>query len=158
MHGISLDRYDLAILSVLQKNSALTNSELGERVSLSPSQCSRRKARLEAEGVIKGYSARLDAASLGFGLRAITRVNLKAHGESMDDDFVALLTKHAMVREAYSVSGDADYVLHIIAKDLTEFSDFIHHHLLPHPNVTQVRSEIILRSMKEEQGLPVGGG
>lgn len=105
MHGISLDRYDLAILSVLQKNSALTNSELGERVSLSPSQCSRRKARLEAEGVIKGYSARLDASSLGFGLRAITRVNLKAHGESMDDDFVTLLTKHAMVREAYSVWG-----------------------------------------------------
>ncbi|WP_394426465.1 Lrp/AsnC family transcriptional regulator [Vreelandella stevensii] len=158
MHGISLDRYDLAILSALQKNSALTNSELGERVSLSSSQCSRRKARLEAEGIIKGYSARLDASSLGFGLRAITRVNLKAHGESMDDDFVTLLAKHAMVREAYSVSGDADYVLHVICKDLTEFSDFIHHHLLPHPNVTQVRSEIILRSMKEEQGLPVSGG
>ncbi|WP_447044770.1 Lrp/AsnC family transcriptional regulator [Vreelandella sp. H-I2] len=156
MHGITLDRYDLAILAVLQKNSALTNAELGEQVNLSSSQCSRRKARLEAEGVIKGYAAKLNAECLGFGLRAITRVNLKAHSESMDESFVALLSKHTVVREAYSVSGDADYVLHITTKGLSEFSDFIHHYLLPHPNVTQVRSEIILRSMKEEQGLPIG--
>ncbi|OWV31184.1 Lrp/AsnC family transcriptional regulator [Halomonas campaniensis] len=156
MHDISLDRFDFAILAALQKNSALTNAELGDRVNLSSSQCSRRKARLESEGIIKGYAAKLNAELLGFGLRAITRVNLKAHSESMDESFVALLSKHDVVREAYSVSGDADYILHITTKGLTEFSDFIHHNLLPHPNVTQVRSEIILRSMKEERGLPIG--
>lgn len=155
MHEIDIDKYDRAILKALQKDSSLTNSELSELINLSSSQCSRRKARLEKEGAITGYAAKLDAASLGFGLRAITRVNLIAHGESRDDDFVTLLMKHAMVREAYSVSGDADYVLHITAKNLTDFSDFVHHHLLPHPNVAQVRSEIILRSIKEEQGLPV---
>lgn len=156
MHEISQDKYDIAILAALQKNSALTNTELGEQVNLSPSQCSRRKARLESEGIIEGYTAKLNAQMLGFGLRAITRVNLRAHSDSMDESFVTLITKHAVVREAYSVSGDADYVLHITTRNLTEFSDFIHHHLLPHPNVTQVRSEIILRSMKEEQGLPIG--
>lgn len=74
----------------------------------------------------------------------------------MDESFVALLSKHAVLCETYSVSGDAECVLHFTTKGLTEFSGFIHHYLLPHPNFTQVRSEIILKSMKEEQGLPIG--
>jgi DNA-binding Lrp family transcriptional regulator len=98
---------------------------------------------------IKGYTARLDAKKIGFRLRAITCVNLRRHSESMDESFVALLSKHAVVREAYSVSG---YILHITTKGLTAISYYIHQHLLPHQNVTQVCSAIILLSIKEVQG------
>jgi DNA-binding Lrp family transcriptional regulator len=150
-----IDRFDRAILKALQENAALTNIELAKRVNLSPSQCSRRRARLEAAGMIAGYVARLDAAALGFGLTAITRVSLSAHSERNAASFANFIQRHKEVRHAYSVSGDADYVLIIVTRDLAAFADFIHRHLLPHPLVGRVQSEIVLMSLKDEAGLPI---
>lgn len=151
-----LDRFDIAILSVLQRDGSVTNAALGERVGLSASQVSRRRAALEAGGVIEGYRATLNAAALGFGLKAITRVNLAAHSGRTDETFATFLRGKPQVRAAYSVSGDADYVLHIHVRDLEAFADFVHRHLLPHPDVSQVRSEIVLVTLKEAEGLPIG--
>jgi DNA-binding Lrp family transcriptional regulator len=152
---MDMDAFDRAILKALQADSSLTNAALGEIVNLSASQCSRRRAALEASGVIAGYSARLDAALLGFGLRAITRVNLRAHSQKEDEGFVDFVRRQAPVITAHSVSGDADYVLEIFVRDLTAFADFIHNHLLPHPQVTQVRSEIVLKTIKSAHILPL---
>lgn len=156
MHEIHIDAQDRAILRALQQDSTLTNAQLAEIVNLSASQCSRRRSRLEDEGAIAGYSARLDPTRLGVGLRAIIRVNLLTHNERTDESFALFLKRHEEVREAYSVSGDADYVLVVLARDLSAFAEFIHRQLLPHPQVAQVRSEIVLRSMKEEPGVPLG--
>lgn len=156
MHEIATDAFDRAILDALQRDASLTNAQLSERVRLSPSQCSRRRARLEAEGAIRGYTARLDPERLGYGLRAIMRVNLSAHNERTDESFVGFLSRHEEVRDAWSVSGDADYVLVVVARDLPAFADFVHRSLLPHPQVAQVRSEIVLRTLKAEGGLPLG--
>ena len=152
---MNLDAYDRKLLHALQKDSSLTTAELSRQVNLSGSQCSRRKAALEAEGIIEGYSARLNARRLGLTFKAIARINLKAHGEQTDKDFARFLERHPIVREAYSVSGDADYVLEIVTKDLDEFADFVHRHLLPHPKVAQVRSDIVLRTLKADGGLPI---
>ena len=76
---VSLDEYDRKILTALVQNGALTNAQLSEIVSLSPSQCSRRRINLEAKGIIQGYHARLDAEAIGIALRAIVRVNLQSH-------------------------------------------------------------------------------
>ena len=113
MRETGMDGYDLAILDALQHDGSLTNAALGERVHLSASQCSRRRAALEKAGLIRGYAARLDAQKLGLGLRAITRVNLRAHGQGHEDDFTRFLRAHPQVHAAFSVSGDADYVLDI---------------------------------------------
>ncbi|UFM65168.1 Lrp/AsnC family transcriptional regulator [Paracoccus sp. MA] len=134
----------------------MTNAALSELVNLSPSQCSRRRAALEQAGVIEGYSARLNAARLGYGLRAIIRVNLSSHGQRKDDDFARFVAAHPQIRSAFSVSGDADYVLDVRVRDLEAFSDFIHRHLLPQPQVAQVRSEIVLRTLKDEKGVAPG--
>lgn len=150
-----IDQFDRAILKALQDNAALTNADLAGLVNLSPSQCSRRRARLEASGMIAGYAAKLDPAALGFGLKAITRVNLSAHSERNAESFADFLTRHDEVRQAFSVSGDADYVLVIVTRDLAAFADFIHRHLLPHPQVGRVQSEIVLMSLKDEAGLPL---
>ena len=151
---MKLDGFDIAILSALQKDGSLTNAALAEVVNLSPSQCSRRRAALEQAGVIEGYSARLNAARLGFGLRAIIRVNLSSHGQRKDDDFARFVESHAQIRSAFSVSGDADYVLDVRVRDLDAFADFVHRSLLPHPQVSQVRSEIVLKTLKDDRGLP----
>ena len=82
-----LDEFDHAILVALQRDGNLTNSALSETIALSPSQISRRRATLEKTEIILGYSARLNAGKLGFGMRAITRVNLRSHGQERENDF-----------------------------------------------------------------------
>lgn len=155
MHESELDGFDRAILRALQRDGSLTNAALSEVVHLSPSQVSRRRAALEKAGIIEGYTAQLNAAALGFGLRAITRVNLTSHSGRNDETFASFVKARPQVRAAYSVSGDADYVLHIHVRDLEAFADFIHRHLLPHPQVAQVRSEIVLMTLKDHEGLPL---
>lgn len=152
---MDIDSFDRAILKALQADSSLTNAALGEVVNLSASQCSRRRSALEAAGLIAGYSARLDPVKLDFGLRAIIRVNLRGHSAREDDSFVDFVRRQAAVITAHSVSGDADYVLEVLVRDLAAFTDFIHHRLLPHPQVAQVRSEIVLNTIKATQGLPL---
>ncbi|WP_253949096.1 Lrp/AsnC family transcriptional regulator [Mangrovicoccus sp. HB161399] len=148
-----IDDYDRAILDALQHDGAMTNAALSELANLSASQCSRRRAALEAAGIISGYAARLDAKKLGLGLRAITRVNLRMHGQGSEDSFARFVALQPEIRAAYSVSGDADYVLEINARDLEAFAEFIHGRLLPHPQVAQVRSEIVLQVLKDREGL-----
>lgn len=152
---MQLDSYDVAILVALQRDGAMTNASLSEAVNLSASQCSRRRAALEQAGVIQGYAARLSAVKLGFGFRAVVRVNLSSHGQSKENDFARFVTSHPQIRSAFSVSGDADYVLDVRTRDLDVFADFMHRHLLPHPQVSQVRSEIVLKTLKDEAGVPV---
>lgn len=153
---MTLDGYDIAILTALQRNGALTNAALAEVAHLSASQCSRRRAALEDAGVIEGYSARLSAAKLGYGLRAIIRVSLSRHGQTNEDDFARFVDRHSQIRSAFSVSGDADYVLDIRVRDLESFADFVHRHLLSHPQVSQVRSEIVLKTVKDDRGIAPG--
>ena len=153
---MTLDSFEIAVLAALQRNGAMTNAALADVVNLSPSQCSRRRAALEQAGVIEGYCARLNAGKLGFGLRAIIRVNLSSHGQRKEDDFARFVGSHAQIRAAFSVSGDADYVLDVRVRDLEAFADFVHRHLLPHPQVSQVRSEIVLKMLKDDRGVAPG--
>ncbi|AXC49205.1 Lrp/AsnC family transcriptional regulator [Paracoccus suum] len=155
MSEITLDSYDRAILSALQRDGALTNAQLSELVHLSPSQCSRRRLALERAGAITGYHARLAPRALGFGIRAFTRVNLRSHGKQSDGDFATFVGSLPQVRGAHSVSGDADYVLELVVEDVDALAAFIHQHLLPHPQIAQVRSEIVLKSVKDAGGVPL---
>jgi DNA-binding Lrp family transcriptional regulator len=152
---MDLDDFDRAILSALQKDASLTNARLGDLVHLSTSQCSRRRIALEQAGYIERYTAKLSARKLGYTLQAITRVNLAAHSEANAEAFGRFVARFEEILAAYSVSGDADYILHIHVTDLEAFADFIHRHLLPHPTVAQVRSDIVLMTLKDNQGLPL---
>lgn len=144
----SIDAFDHKILNALAGNGALTNAQLSETVNLSPSQCSRRRVRLEKEGVISGYHARINAEALGLTLRAVVRVNLNSHSADHAAEFTRMLSRHDEIVEAFSVSGDADYVLILQCASLSRFADFIHSTLLPLPVIGQVRSEIVLKDIK----------
>lgn len=153
-----MDSFDRAILRALQRDGTMTNAALSEIVNLSPSQCSRRRSALEADGVIEGYGAQLSAERLGYGLRAVTRVNLSAHGQGREEEFARFVRELPQIRAAFSVSGDADYVLDIRVRDLAAFAELVHTRLLPHPLVAHVRSEIVLMTLKDERGVDVDGG
>ena len=154
---MSLDPLDLRLLSLLQENASLSNAELAERIGLSASQCSRRRAGLEEAGYIRAYRADLDARKLGYGIEAFTRVTLSKHSDATAEDFAHFLEGLGEVLAAHSVAGDADYLLHIRVRSLDELGEFVLKRLLPHPHVHQVRSDIVLKTIKENRGVRIGG-
>ena len=153
---MSLDPFDLRLLAVLQDDASLSNAELAQRVGLSPSQCSRRRAGLEAAGYIRAYRADLDAKKIGYDIEAFTRVTLSKHKDTTADEFARFLQSLEEVQQAHSVAGDADYLLHLRARSLDALAEFVHKRLLPHPHVAQVRSDIVLKTIKENRGFRIG--
>jgi DNA-binding Lrp family transcriptional regulator len=150
-----LDAFDLRILMALQENGRLTNQELGERVGLSASQCSRRRINLEAAGLIRGYRADLAAERVGFRLLVFVQVTLATHSGDNAEKFRKLVARLDQVREAYATSGDTDYFLKIVVPDLKDLSVLLNEILLPHESVARVRSSIVLDRLKETAWLPL---
>ena len=131
----------------------MTNSALSERINLSPSQCSRRRIALEQSGVITGYRAEIDPVKMGYTIESYTRVSLASHSESASEEFTHYVTPLPEVIEAMALTGEADYLLRIRVKSLDELADFIHRELLPHSAVSQVRSDIVLKTIKKHAGV-----
>lgn len=155
MTARTLDSYDVRLLQALQADGSLSNNALAEIVHLSPSQCSRRRAALEAAGVIERYRACLSTEALGLNLYGIVRLNLKTHDQVSDAALSKWLGAQPEIQAAYSLSGDADYLLTVRVANLESFSHFIHEKLLRQPQIAQVRSEIVLKTLKDSQVLPV---
>ncbi len=116
MQNTELDRTDRRLLGVLQENGRASNLELAEAISLSPAQTLRRHRRLEENGIIKRYEARLDSTALGFGVTAFIHVTME-RGHIRDlSKFKGLVAELAQIQECFSVTGDIDYVLKVVAK------------------------------------------
>ena len=154
MEGV--DRFDRKILALLQDDARLTNAELAERVHLSPSQCSRRRARLERDGLIAGYHARIDGEKAGFGLVNFISVTLSTHNRNNAARFADLMARLPEVQEAHSLTGEMDYILKVVTKDLRGLSDFVNEMLLPHEAVQNVKTSIVLQTLKDTSALPLG--
>ncbi len=149
-----LDSFDLRLLSALQDNGRLTNQELGDRIGLSPSQCSRRRMALETAGLIRGYRADLAAEALGFRLLVFISVTLATHSGDNARAFRALVGRIDEVQEAYALTGDADYLLKVVVPGLNDLSALVNDVLLPHDSIARVRSSIVLDRLKESVRLP----
>jgi DNA-binding Lrp family transcriptional regulator len=152
---ISVDAFDLKILSALQDDGRLTNQLLADIVGLSASQCSRRRMRLEEEKVISGYHADLAGEALGFGVIAFIQITLATHSPDNAKRFRALVNRVDDIQEAYSLTGDADYLLKAVLRDLKSLSDIVNNVLMPHQSVAHVRSSIVLDRLKESSKLPL---
>jgi Lrp/AsnC family transcriptional regulator, leucine-responsive regulatory protein len=152
--AVALDRTDLRILEVLQRDGRITNAELAERVSLSPSPCLRRLQRLEASGVIAGYSAHLDPQRVGLGLQAYVRIQLEKHDADAIARFVERIGSWSEVIECHALTGDMDYLLHVRVEDLDHFSRFLLDQLLV-SGVADVNSSFVLRTVKHTRVLPL---
>jgi len=139
----------------LQDDGRLTNQELANLVGLSASQCSRRRMRLEEERIIAGYRAELSGEALGFNLIAFINITLATHSPDNAKKFRTLINRVDDVQEAYSLTGDADYVLKAVLRDLKDLSNLVNNVLMPHPSVAHVRSSIVLDRLKESSKLPL---
>jgi DNA-binding Lrp family transcriptional regulator len=150
-----LDALDLRLLAALQEDGAATNAALAETLGLSASQMSRRRHRLEQEGVITRYRAVIAPAAIGLSVTAFIHVSLSAHSRDNARRFRDLVRLTPGVLEAHALTGAADYLLKVVAADLRELSSLINEALLPHDSVARVRSEIVLETLKAEAALPL---
>ncbi len=149
------DSFDLKILRALQQDASLTNQQLGERVALSASQVSRRRQRLETDGIIRRYRASLDPDALGLTVTAYVGVTLGAHSRDNAARFRKMVTAMPEVQEAHTLTGDVDYMLKVVVRDLKALSRFINDELLPHEAVQNVRSSIAMETLKDDNLLPL---
>lgn len=153
-----LDTFDRKILAALQDDARLTTNELAALVNLSPSQCSRRRIRLEEEGYVRGYHARLDRVKLGHELLCVITVTLSTHNRDNARRFAALVGNLPEVMEAHALTGEMDYVLKVATTGLKALSSFVNDVLLPHESVQHVKTAIVLDTLKESFALPLESG
>lgn len=156
--SIALDRTDLRLLALLQKQGRAPNSDIAAQVNLSPSACLRRIQRLEEAGVIAGYAAQVDPAAVGLGLQAFVRVQLVKHDAASIAAFAEQVNLWPEVVTCHALTGDMDYLLQIAVADLEHFSRFLLDKLLAQSGVADVNSSFVLRTVKAFGGLPVQGG
>ncbi|RIX76698.1 Lrp/AsnC family transcriptional regulator [Acidovorax cavernicola] len=155
MQTVGLDRIDLRILDHLQVNGRASNLELAEVAKLSPAQCLRRHRRLEELGLITGYAARLNARHVGLGVIAFIHVTMaRGHVDELPK-FQDLIADMRQILECYSVTGDFDYVIKVVASDLESLSQFLMHTLMRMPGVSAVRSSVCLNEIKSTTALPL---
>ena len=151
----SLDRTDLRILEVLQADGRITNADLAGQVNLSASACLRRVQRLEQDGVITGYAAQVDPRAVGLGLQAFVRVQLERHDAESIAHFVQRVAESKEVVACHALTGDMDYLLHVVVEDLDHFSRFLLDRLLNESGVADVNSSFVLRTVKQTHALPL---
>lgn len=149
-----LDDTDKRLLAALQKNAHLTAHQLGEMLNLSPSQAGRRRQRLESEGYIEGYAARLDAQRLGLNVQGFVQVQLGSHGAEQSTGFARLVKTRPEITSAWTMTGEADYLLRVYCADLPALNSLIHDVLLAHPAVARVQSQIVMDQLKRDAPLP----
>jgi Lrp/AsnC family leucine-responsive transcriptional regulator len=146
----TLDDIDKKIIAALQAEGRLPIVDLADRVGLSATPCQRRVKRLEEEGVITRYAALIAPAAMGYGLQALVEVTLDDHSEKTVEAFEAAIRARPEVVACYAVTGDMDFLLHIFAPDLANFSDFALKALLRMPGVKGSRSSFIMQAVKSD--------
>jgi Lrp/AsnC family transcriptional regulator, leucine-responsive regulatory protein len=150
-----LDRIDRQMLAILQTEGRISNAALAERLHLSPSPCLRRLRALEEEGVIAGYRAVLDRPKVGLGLTVFVELKVDNHSDETANAIAEALTAAPEVVSAHIVSGPADFRLEVAVADLADYEKLLFGTLLKLPNVSDVRSDFVLRTVKAPGALPV---
>jgi DNA-binding Lrp family transcriptional regulator len=150
-----LDAIDRQILVELQADGRMTNVELAKRVKITAPPCLRRVRALEKAGYIQGYHADLDAAALGFGVTAYAFVGLSSQAESDLKAFEEEVRSWPQVRSCYMLSGEVDFILRCVSRDLPEFQVFITEKLTAAKNVASVKTALAIRRSKNEPGIPL---
>lgn len=151
-----LDATDWKILRELQDDGRITNVELSRRVGISAPPCLRRVKRLEDSGIIRGYRALLNAPALGLDVVAFCLVGLHHQSEAELRAFSELTRSWPLVRSAWMVSGESDFLLHCVATDLGTFQNFVIEKLTSAPNVDTVRTALTIRQVKDEGLVEIG--
>jgi DNA-binding Lrp family transcriptional regulator len=151
----SLDRYDRALLQVLQREGRITNSELAARVHLSESACLRRVRALEATGLIEGYAAVINQQRAGCPVNVFVSITLERQERADLRAFEEAIQRVPEVMECYLMSGEYDYLVRVVVADTADFERVHSQHLTSLPHVARVHSSFALRTVQKSRELPI---
>lgn len=152
---IPLDRIDFKILRCLQNSGRMSNTDLAEKVGLSPSPCLRRIKSLEQHGIIKRYAAIVDAKAVGLPISIFVNVSLHNQERKSLEQFEAHIARYEEVMECYLMTGSFDYMLRIVVPDLESYEHFLAERLTTTPCVANIQSSFTLKQVVYKTELPL---
>lgn len=150
-----LDRIDRKILTILQKNARITNKELASQLGLSPPPTLERVKKLESTGYITGYAALLDPEKIDLGTVMMVSVSLHHHSQDVIDDFYRAVDSLEEVLECYHVTGDDDFMLKVVCKDINEYERFVREKLSKLNSLGKIKSSVVLSTLKNAIEYPI---
>lgn len=150
-----VDDIDRRILSELQADAGISNSDLAERVGSSTASVWRRIKAMEASGLLKQAVRLLDQHALGYGVNVLCNVRVRSHARDVRNAFERFVKGRPEILECFSMSGDWDYLLRVVAADVTGYERFLMHVLLEHPSVGSASSHFALSLTKYTTALPL---
>ena len=150
-----LDSIDRQILAILQRDAETPLADMAQAVNLSTTPCWKRIKEMEAQGVITGYTVQVDRKKVGLNLMVMAEINLAQHTDKIVAAFEAAVAATPQIVRCYSTTGQADYVLTIMAADIEQYEQLLIRQLFKLPGVAHVRSSIVLREIKADGQLPV---
>ncbi len=154
-NGIVLDNIDHELLRILQENARISNAELARRVELSPSGLQKRLRRLETHGYIERYAAILNRHKVGYEMMVFVHISLQRHIASGFEAFRKEIVQLPEVLECYNLTGEDDYILKVIVKDVPHLENFLLRQLTSMPAVDKVRTGLVLNEIKSTTAIPV---
>lgn len=150
-----MDAIDRRILVSLQRDGRMSVTELAAAVGLSHTPCARRVARLEKDGIIEGYSARIDPHRVGLPVSVFLWVELESRSKDAIDAFERAVRRFDQVMECHLMTGSGDILMRVVAADLGDFDRFLEEQLMRVPGIRGTRSSFSLRTMSRRDHLPL---
>jgi DNA-binding Lrp family transcriptional regulator len=150
-----LDALDRKILRVVQRRGDISQAELAEQVATSPASCWRRLRALEEDGILRETVRLVDPVKVGKGLDVICQVRMKSHAGNARQQFEQFALSHDKVMDCYSMSGEWDYLVHVIVHDVREYEEFLMRELLAQESVATSASHFALKRVKSTTEVPV---
>lgn len=151
---VKMDKVDLKILQLLQENSKITNLDLSKKIGLSPAPTLERVKKLELSGVIQSYHAKVDSSKLGLNVSTFVLVSLAWQKENALENFIAKVNDIDEITEAYIITGDGDFLLRIICKDIADYEQVLFKKLSKIQEVERIKTLMTLSKVKKTKVLP----
>lgn len=149
------DTTEMKLLRLLQDDARITNQELADKAGMSASPCWRKVRKLEEDDVIQGYRAVLNRKKIGLGVMVFIRVTIDSHSETEAKKFEEEVTALEDVVACYSIGGDADFLLQVVASDLDSYADFAMSVVRRLPGIKEMQSMFVLKEIKPLTAYPV---
>nr|WP_319515477.1 Lrp/AsnC family transcriptional regulator [uncultured Cohaesibacter sp.] len=150
-----MDKVNVEILKQLQSDGRLSNAKLAEHLNMSETPCWRRLKKLEESGVIESYQANLNRRKIGLGVMAFVQLRCSDHSQDATRKFQRIIEDSPNILSCHNTTGDDDFLLVIVARDLDDYSAFVDNVLRKLPGVASIRSNLSLREMKASSRLPI---